>query len=114
MYNVFQKQLKGVLPEPSSMSISDMCLYALVASSSLLLVYFAVFFAARVDLKERLHKAWSRFRGRLPRNTRVLLQTLSYYLAVTRSTCEVILLGLDPINQVLTSDPYREPAYGAQ
>ena len=65
-------------------------LYALVAFSSLLLVYLALFLAARLDLKERTQKAWSRLRGRLPRNTRILLQTLPYYLAVTRSTCEVI------------------------
>ena len=88
-----------------------MCLYALVASSSLLLVYLAVFFAARVDLKERAQKAWSRLRGRLPRNTRILLQTLSYYLAVTRSTCEVIKLVHGTINQGLSSDSYCESAY---
>ena len=88
----------GVLYEPLGLSISDMCLYALVVSSSLLLVYFAIFFAARLDLKERAQKAWSRLRGRLPRNTRILLHTLSYYLAVTRSTCEVIKLVHDTFN----------------
>ena len=72
------------------MSISDKCLYALVVSAGLFLTYLGLFLAARVDLKERARKAWSRLRGRLPRNTRILLQTLSYYLAVTRSTCEVI------------------------
>ena len=71
------------------MSKSTKCLYALVASSSLLLVYLALFLAARLDLKARAKKAWSRLRGRLPSNTRILLQTLAYYLAVTRSTCEV-------------------------
>ena len=73
-----------------SMSTSTKCLYALVVSAGLLLTYLGLFLAARVDLKERARKAWSRLRGRLPRNTRILLQTLSYYLAVTRSTCEVI------------------------
>ena len=72
------------------MSISDKCLYALVVSAILLVVCLVIFLAARVDLKERARKAWSRMRGRLPRNTRILLQTLTYYLAVTRSTCEVI------------------------
>ena len=105
----------GVLFEPLSMSISEICLYALAVSSSLLLVYLAVFFAARVDLMERAQKAWSRLRGRLPRNTRILLQTLSYYLAVTRSTCEVIKLVHGTINQGLSSsDSYRESAYWTQ
>ena len=72
------------------MSISEKCLYALIVSSSLLLTYLGLFLAARVDLKERARRAWSRLRGRLPRNTKILLHTLSYYLAVTRSTCEVI------------------------
>ena len=71
-------------------SISTICLYALVASSSLLLVFLTFFFAAKVDLKERAQHTWSRLRGGLPQNTKILLQTLSYYLAVTRSTCEVI------------------------
>ena len=88
-----------------------MCLYALAASASLLLVYLAVFFAVRLDLKERAKNAWSRLRGRLPRNTRVLLHTLSYYLAVTRSTCEVIKLIHGTIDQGLSSDSYRESAY---
>ena len=88
-----------------------MCLYALVASSALLLVYLAIFFAARVDLKERVEKAWSRLRGRLPKNTRILLQTLSYYLAVTRSTCEVIKLVHDTIIQALSSDSYPKSAH---
>ena len=91
----------GVLSEPLSMDISDMCLYALVVSSSLLLVYFAVFLATRVDLKKRSQRAWARLRGRLPRNTRTLLHTLPYYLAVTRSTCEVIRPVPEPMYQVL-------------
>ena len=90
------------------MSISDMCMYALVVSSSLLLVYFAIFFAARL---ERVEKAWSRLRGRLPRNSRILLQTLPYYLAVTRSTCEVIKLVNGIINQGLSSDSYLESSH---
>ena len=78
------------IPSANLLNTFTKCLYALVVSSSLLLTYLGLFLAARVDLKERARKAWSRWRGRLPRNTRVLLHTLSYYLAVTRSTCEVI------------------------
>ena len=78
------------------MSISDKCLYALVVSSGLLLTYLGLFLAARVDLKERARRAWSRLRGRLPRNTRILMHTLPYYLAVTRSACEVIKVFLIP------------------
>ena len=76
----------------TDLSTPTKCLYALVVSASLLLTYLGLFLAARVDLKERARKAWSRLRGTLPRNTKILLHTLSYYLAVTRSTCEVIKL----------------------
>ena len=100
----------GVPFELLSMSISDKCLYALVVSSSLLLTYLGLFLAARVDLKERARKAWSRLRGRLPRNTRILLHTLSYYLAVTRSTCEVTKLVQERMNHNLTSDTCFKPA----
>ena len=71
------------------MSISDKCLYALIVFGSLLVVCLVSFLAARVDLKERARIALSRLI--LPRNTRTLLYTLSYYIAVTRSTCEVII-----------------------
>ena len=91
MMNLKQIIISGVPSvELLSMSTSTICLYALFVSSSLLLVYLVIFFAARVDVKRRAHNAWAKLRGRLPRSKTILLHTLSYYLAVTRSTCEVI------------------------
>ena len=106
MHSVVLSQPGVPSAERLSMSISTICLFAMVVFSSILVVYLVAFIAARVDLKGRAQKAWSRWRGLVPKNKRILLQTLSYYLAVTRSTCEVIEIIYDPINQDLSSDSY--------
>ena len=60
----------------------------MAASSSLLVVYLAFLFAIRINLRARvawLCGGWKK----LPQNGTLLLHTLPYYLAVTRSSCEV-------------------------
>ena len=80
------------VPSEASLSSRGKLLYALFGFSSLLFLSIALFVADRVGLKERTHKAWSRItRGPLKKTQTVLL-TLSHYLAVTRSTCEVSFL----------------------
>ena len=60
-----------------------------IASSSLLLVCIAIVFANRIDLIGRVAKAWRAMQGKPPRYKRPLLHSLPYYLAITRSCCEV-------------------------
>ena len=60
-----------------------------IASSSLLLVCLAIVFAKRIDLIGRVVKAWRRMQGKSPRYKGPLLHTQPYYLAITRSCCEV-------------------------
>ena len=78
----------GVLYEYSSWSLTQTLWYALLGSSSLLVVYIAVLLADRVGLKERTYKSWSRMIRNGPIKSKTLMLTLPHYLAVTRSTCE--------------------------
>ena len=75
--------------EPDPFNISTLCLYGMIASSTLLMTYIAVFFAFQVDLWARLLETWKRVQGQPTGEKRHLLHTLPYYLAITRSTCEV-------------------------
>ena len=63
----------------------------MVASSSLLVAYIAVFFAFQIDLVARILQACRRAQGKPTGDEKYLLHTLPYYLAITRSSCEVIL-----------------------
>ena len=53
------------------------------------MVYIAIMFAFRVDLGSRILQAWKRARGKSTGEEKHLLHTLPYYLAITRSSCEV-------------------------
>ena len=68
--------------------VPSICLYAMATTSSLLVVYLAVLYAMRMDFRARLARlcgGWER----MPQNETLLLHTLPYYLAITRSSCEV-------------------------
>ena len=78
--------------ESDIFNVSNMCLYGMIASSSLLIAYIAVLLAYRVDLWARVFETWKRARGEPQAGEkRHLLHTLPYYLAITRSSCEVSL-----------------------
>ena len=63
--------------------------YPLVASSSLLLVYLAVLIMKWGYSRSKLVQRWIRvLTGKSPKEE-MLLHTLPYYLAITRSSCEV-------------------------
>ena len=53
------------------------------------MVYIAIMFAFQVDLGSRILQAWKRARGKSTGEEMHLLHTLPYYLAITRSSCEV-------------------------
>merc|ERR1712107_90455 len=65
--------------------------YPLVASSSLLLVYLAFLVLRYTYSRSKLVQGWTR---RLIGNPPMLLHTLPYYLAITRSSCEAHVLNL--------------------
>ena len=61
----------------------------MVVTASLLLVWLFLLLAMWKNLANRLSQGWARIRG-LPSKHKVpLLHTLPYYLAITRSSCEV-------------------------
>ena len=65
-------------------------LYPLVASSSLLLTYLAFLIMKWGYSRSKLVQGWMRrLRGKSPKEEKMLLHTLPYYLAITRSSCEV-------------------------
>ena len=65
-------------------------LYSLVASSSLLLAYLTFLIMKWGYLRSELVKGWMRrLTGKSPKEEKMLLHTLPYYLAITRSSCEV-------------------------
>ena len=64
--------------------------YPLVASSSLLLVYLAFLVLRYSYSRSKLVQGWTRrLTGKPPKEEKMLLHTLPYYLAITRSSCEV-------------------------
>ena len=63
--------------------------YAMVAALSLSLAYLAVLFMKWACSRSELVQQWKRrLQGKLPEE-KMLLHTLPYYLAITRSSCEV-------------------------
>ena len=90
--------------------VPSMWVYAMATSSSLLVVYLAVLFAMRIDFRARLARlcgGWER----MPQNETLILHTLPYYLAITRSSCEVTSrhssqLQLTIANSRLTSSTF--------
>ena len=69
---------------------SSWLLYPLVASSSLLLAYLAFLIVKLSYSRSKLVQGWvRRLRGKPPKEEKMLLHTLPYYLAITRSSCEV-------------------------
>ena len=65
-------------------------LYPLVASSSLLLAYLAFLIMQWGYSRSKLVQGWMRrLTGKSPKEEKMLLHTLPYYLAITRSSCEV-------------------------
>ena len=68
-------------------NVSTLCVYAMVASSNLLIAYILVFVAVQIDLGARVLQAFRR--GQRQPEDKQLLHTLPYYLAITRSSCEV-------------------------
>ena len=82
----------GVLiPGADPFNLSNLYLYGMIASSSLLMAYIAIMFAIQVDLGSRILQGWKRARGQPIGDEKHLLHTLPYYLAITRSSCEVSL-----------------------
>ena len=64
--------------------------YSLGASSSLLLAYLAFLILRYTYSRSKLVQGWTRrMVGKPPKEEKMLLHTLPYYLAITRSTCEV-------------------------
>ena len=64
--------------------------YSLVASSSLLLAYLAFLILRYTYSRSKLVQGWTRrIVGKAPKEEKMLLHTLPYYLAITRSSCEV-------------------------
>ena len=65
-------------------------LYPLIASSSLLLAYLAFLIMKWGYTRSELVQGWMRrLTGKSPKEEKMLLHTLPYYLAITRSSCEV-------------------------
>ena len=75
--------------EPDTFSISDLCLIGTFTASVLLIAYIAAFIAFQIDLGARVLQAWKRLQGKPTLAENHLLYTLPYYLAITRSSCEV-------------------------
>ena len=72
--------------------------YPLVASSSLLLAYLAFLVINWGYSKSKRVQGWMRrLTGKPPKEEKMLLHTLPYYLAITRSSCEVswVIIFLD-------------------
>ena len=64
--------------------------YPLIAFSSLLLTYFSALFIKLGYSRSELVQGWMRrLTGKSPKEEKMLLHTLPYYLAITRSSCEV-------------------------
>ena len=64
--------------------------YPLVASSSLLLVYLTFLVLRYSYSRSKLVQGWTRtLIGKPPKEEKMLLHTFPYYLAITRSSCEV-------------------------
>ena len=67
--------------------------YPLVASSSLLFVYLAFLILRHGYSRSKLVQGWTRrMIGKPPKEEKMLLHTLPYYLAITRTSCEVVCL----------------------
>ena len=64
--------------------------YPLVVSSSLLLAYLAALIMKWSYSRSKLVHGWvRRLTRKPPKEEKMLLHTLPYYLAITRSSCEV-------------------------
>ena len=61
----------------------------MIASSSLMLLYVGFVFAKRIELFRRIAKAWRSMHGKRTTYKKPLLHTQPYYLAISRSCCEV-------------------------
>ena len=69
---------------------SSWLLYPLVASSILLLAYLALLIVKWTYSRSVLAQGWlRRLTGKPLKEEKMLLHTLPYYLAITRSSCEV-------------------------
>ena len=75
--------------ESGPLDLPELCLYGMITFSSLLMAYIAVFFSYQVDLWARVLQAWKKVLGQPPGEEEHLLLTLPYYIAITRSSCEV-------------------------
>ena len=75
---------------PRLLEISTWLIYPLVVSSSLLLAYIAALITKWGYSRSKLVQGWMRrLTGKPPMEEKMLLHTLPYYLAITRSSCEV-------------------------
>ena len=64
--------------------------YPLVAFSMLLLAYLAFITLRYSYSRSKLVQGWTRrLKGKPPKEEKMLLHTLPYYLAISRSSCEV-------------------------
>ena len=94
--------------------VPSMWVYAMATSSSLLVVYLAVLVAMRIDFRARLARlcgGWER----MPQNETLILHTLPYYLAITRSSCEVTSRQSSQLEfTVLNSGLYLQHSHWAE
>ena len=82
-------------------------LYPLVASSSLLLAYLAFLIMKWGYSRSKLVQGWMRrLTGKSPKEEKMLLHTLPYYLAITRSSCEVSWKKISFLDSKLNSQAY--------
>ena len=78
------------LTVPRLLEISTWLIYPLVVSSSLLLAYLVALTVKWGYSRSKLVQGWMRrLTGKSPKEEKMLLHTLPYYLAITRSSCEV-------------------------
>ena len=77
-----------VIADANSWSLHSVLLIATVVSSALLLLYLSVLLSLAINLRARLAR-WSGWELLSQDSGALLLHTLSHYLAITRTTCEV-------------------------
>ena len=77
-----------------SLNITNLFMYATIASATLLTVYIISLFLAWSDIAGEFKRAWRAVRGQAP-DQKMLLHTQPYYLAVTRASCEVRMTSVN-------------------
>ena len=86
--------IRGITPQnETSKEPKSWQFYPLVASASILLAYLTFIVLRYSYSRSKLLQGWTRrLVGKPPMEEKMLLHTLPYYLAITRSSCEVVCL----------------------